>query len=385
MRKQLLFLLLAGTLALSGCGEETQTPNETKRSVEVTEIARSSIASQFTYSGKTAPSKEITVIPTIGGKVTGKYYDIGDYVRAGATLFQVDTTDLQLSVKSLEANRATAELALENAKATYDSNLPLYEAQIISESDFRQIKYAYESAQASLASLDVQAETLQKNIADCSVTSPISGYVTACNVETGAMASQAGTSYTISDLSTLLVSVGVSEQVVNTIHVGDEVSVTISAYAEAPLKGTVKTINPAASATGTYAVEISLPNPDGQMKSGMLSEVAFLAEESNDTIVLPHDVVINKDGETYVFLAQPDNTVKKSIVTTGIDTGDMVEILTGVAEGDLVVTKGQSYLSDGEAVEILNASSDETTNDTTGETTPDETTETTKTDDGKEG
>ena len=63
----------------------------------------------------------------------------------------------------------------------------------------------------------------------------------------------------------------------------------------------------------------------------------------------------------------------------------MVEILTGVAEGDLVVTKGQSYLSDGEAVEILNASSDETTDDTTGETTPDETTETTKTDDGKEG
>lgn len=380
MRKQLLFLLLAGTLALSGCGEEAQTPKETKRSVEVTEATLSNISNQFTYSGKTAPSKEITVIPTIGGKVTGKYYDIGDYVRAGATLFQVDTTDLQLSVKSLEANRATAELALENAKATYDSNLPLYEAQIISESDFRQIKYAYESAQASLASLDVQAETLQKNIADCSVTSPISGYVTACNVETGAMASQAGTSYTISDLSTLLVSVGVSEQVVNTIHVGDEVSVTISAYAEEPLKGTVKTINPAASATGTYAVEISLPNPDGQVKSGMLSEVAFLAEESNDTVVLPHDVVIDKDGETYVFLAQPDNTVKKSIVTTGIDTGDMVEILTGVTEGDLVVTKGQTYLSDGEAVEILNASSDETTDDTTGETT-----ETTKTDDGKEG
>ena len=96
----------------------------------------------------------------------------------------------------------------------------------------------------------------------------MTGVIATRGVEKGSFASQAAPAYTVMDLSTIKVEVSVSEQVLNTIQVGDKVSVLMTAASETPLTGTVATIAPAAEQTGMYTVKVELDNKDGKIKSG---------------------------------------------------------------------------------------------------------------------
>jgi len=99
---------------------------------------------------------------------------------------------------------------------------------------------------------------------------------------------------------------------------------------------------------------VELDNADGLIKAGMMAEVSFTAAKSEDTIVLPRNAVITKDDETYVYVVE-DGTAKKVMVELGIEAGETIEITKGLKDGDDVVTKGQTYISDGEAVNVVNA------------------------------
>ena len=352
MKKKSFCLALLCAAMLAGCGQTEEVVEEkTARTVETMTAGTGAISSDFSFSGKVAPSREVSVVPTIAGKVLSFGYEVGDSVGAGAVLFTVDSTDLQNNLRSVQASYDVAELQAQNAKTTLESNQILYDEGIIAKSEYDQIKLAYDTAEANLTSLQVQIDNLQKNIADCSVTSPISGVISARNIEIGSFASQSTPSYTIIDLSRVKVEVGVSEQMVNDIAVGDEVDVLLTAVSPEPLTGTVSTISPAATQAGTYTIKVELDNSRGLLKAGMLAEVKFVKEASDDAIILPRDAVMTKDGETYVYIVE-NNTAKKTIVATGIESGDQIEITEGLREGMDVVIKGQTYISDGEEVQI---------------------------------
>ena len=359
MKKKLL-IALAMCMALgTGCNKEAAEEEKTARSVEITTVGESEIASEFAYAGKAAASKEVSIAPTVPGKVTDFNYDVGDEVAEGAVLFTVDTVDLNNSLRAAEAGYNVAKLARDNAKNTYENNKLLYEEEIISKAEFDQIKYAYEAAEAQLASTQVQLDTLRKSVSDCAVTSPMKGVVTQRNVEIGGYASAGAPAYVVMDLSTIKVEVGVSEQVLNTINIGDKVDVIMTAVSEMPLEGTVSTVSPAAGQTGMYTVKIELPNAEGLIKAGMMAQVSFTAEKAEDTIVLPRNAVITKEDETYVYVVE-DGVAKKVHVELGIEAADTIEITKGLKKGDDVVTKGQTYISDGEEVNVVNAAEKET-------------------------
>lgn len=354
MKKKLLISLALCMALGTACGKEEVVEEKNLRSVEVTTVGQGDISSEFAYTGKAAPSKEVAVVPTVPGKVTNFNYEVGDKVSQGAVLFTVDTTDLQNNMRSLEASYNVAKLGRDNAKNTYENNKLLYDEEIISKQEFDQIKFAYDSAEAQLTSIQVQMDNLKKSISDCSVISPMTGVIATRGVERGGFASQGAPAYTVMDLSTIKVEVGVSEQVLNTIRVGDKVSVLMTAVSELPLEGTVSTIAPASGQTGMYTVKVELNNQDGKIKSGMMAEVSFTMESSKDTIVLPRNAVIEKDDEIYVYVVE-NGAAKKVNVELGIESGDTIEILSGLKDGDDVVTKGQTYISDGEEVNVANA------------------------------
>ena len=353
MKKKVLIALALCMALGSGCGKEEVVEEKAARSVEVLTVGKGEIASEFAYTGKAAASRQVSIVPTVPGKVTDFNFDVGDEVGQGAVLFTVDTIDLNNSLRAAEAGYNVSKLARDNAKNTYENNKLLFDEEIISKAEFDQIKYAYEAAEAQLASTQVQLDTLKKSIADCAVTSPLTGVVTQRNVEIGGFASSAAPAYVVMDLSVIKVEVGVSEQVLNMINIGDKVDVTMTAVSDLPLEGVVSTVSPAAGQTGMYTVKIELDNKDGIIKSGMMAEVNFTAAKSEDTIVLPRNAVIVKEDETYVYVVE-NNVAKKVLVEVGIEAGESIEITKGLKDGDEVVTKGQTYISDGEEVSVMN-------------------------------
>ena len=358
MKKGSGLLALICVIAMTGCAPEEEVVEEkSARSVETMTVSTDSISRDFSFSGTVAPSREVSVVPTVAGKVTGLGYEVGDSIGEGAVLFTVDSVDLENQLRSIEANYNVTKLQADNAKTTLESNQILYEEGVISKSEYDQLKLAYDTAEANLTAIEIQKENLEKNIADCSVTAPISGVISARNIEIGSFASQSSPAYTIIDLSSVKVEVGVSEQMVNQISVGDTVDVNLTAVSPEPLQGTVSTISPAATQTGTYTIKITMDNSRGLLKPGMLAEVTFVTAASDDTMLLPRDAVIDKDGETYVYIVE-NSTAKKVLVEIGIESGETVEITDGLTTDMQVVTKGQTYISDGEQVEVVRSEED---------------------------
>ena len=310
-------------------------------------------------------------------------------VEAGITsaktnLELVNGATMQSQIENAKTALENAKLNFDNVKTNYENNKVLFEAGILSQTEMNQIQLSYDSAEvayhqaeqnydlvanqmpaenqrkaedaynsavAQKASIEAQIKSAQKTISDATVTAPISGVITTKNIVAGTVLSQASPAYIITDMSKVKIDVAVTQQVINTLSVGQQVDVVLSAISQEPFQATITTINPVANAQGTYDVQVELNNPDGVLKVGMLGEVSFTKEKAENTIVLPRSCVIEKDNEIYVYIEE-NGKAKKVLVTTGIDTGENIQITSGLEEGMNVVTKGQTYLSDGDTVQI---------------------------------
>ncbi len=241
----------------------------------------------------------------------------------------------------------TAQNALDQAKTSYD----ILEKETTAE-NARKASDSLNSALASQNSAKVAVDNAKQQISYCTVTSPISGTVLSKNVTAGAMAS--GVGYQIVDLSSVKVTVNASEQIATSVNVGDPVTINIPSMSSGnQFTGSITEIPPGANSDGTYTIKISIPNTSGELKAGMFAEVYFAKSTSNNAVILDRDAVMDDDdNQYYVFVADGDKA-KKVSVTVGIDTGDTIEVTSGIDLNDKVVIKGQTYLADGDLINVV--------------------------------
>ena len=392
------------SLIMGGCSNGVEEAEQRRIAVEVETAQRGDVETRYMYSGKAKPLKEATVFSLVNGVVNKVNFEVGDFVNEGDILFEMDTEALVTNLSGLRANYQAglanvtasqvtldtvdgaqmqmqienARITYENAKSAYENAVIMYDNGFVSEDDmkrasdgYNQAKQAYEltstdlieenkkraqagldAANAQASALSAQIRAIEKNIADAKVKSPITGIVTGVNVVEDVLLSTASVPVTISDMSSVIVGVTVSEQIINSLTKGQEVDVKISAISNDLIKGQIKTINPAANRMGTYDVDIEIINTSGTVKSGMFAEVSFSREKGYNSVVVERDVVISKNNEDYVFINR-DGVAVKAIVSLGIDDGTVVQILRGVEEGDLLVVKGHKYLNDGDLLNVV--------------------------------
>ena len=147
----------------------------------------------------------------------------------------------------------------------------------------------------------------------------------------------------------------VAEDVFPGTNAGDTASVTVSAVSKESRNGTVSTLPAAANAqTNLYDVSVSLPSGT-KPPIGAFATVTFYTDRRASTIAVPTESILTgNNNEQYVFTVNADGTAATRVtVTTGLVTKDSTEIVSGLKAGDRVVTKGQSYLSDGAAVHVV--------------------------------
>lgn len=250
----------------------------------------------------------------------------------------------ELSLEQANTQYKSAQTSLEQANKSYSI--------LVNQTSKENLTKAQDSltqAQAQLESSKAQLESSKQNLTDAVVKAPISGTVSQCNVTAGANLSQGTVPFVIIGTNSVDVKVNIAEQMISSVSQGDSVKIKVSTLADKEISGTVTTVSPDANSDGTYEVKVNIPNTDGSLKSGMFAQVYFTKEKNDNAVVIPRDSIITKNDENYVFTVE-NGTAKKQIVEIGIDNGDTVEITSGLAEGMTVVTEGQTYLSDGDAV-----------------------------------
>ena len=184
------------------------------------------------------------------------------------------------------------------------------------------------------------------------VIAPISGTILSLNAAevsyVGPTAPVAG----IDGVDRLEIAVSVSEALVPKLAEGNEVDVSISALS-VQLVGTIKKIERSASMqTKLYNVAISLPEEVEGLLSGMFADVSFRTDTSTDTIVIPTEAILTTNDIQYVFVVE-NGAARYVEISTGLTGSGITEVTAGLKSGDQLVTVGQAYLSDGDAVRIV--------------------------------
>lgn len=369
MRKKISLLVVMAlilTMALSGCGkkEEAASVKEKFVSVETEASKKQNINVKTTLSAKVKPVEEADIVPKMPGKVTKVNVEIGKKVNKGDMLFTIDQTDLVNGVRSAQAaydmavaNLKIREEQIQNAKINYERMKALYEEGAISQKDFEQYELQASSTNlsASQAQVDqarVGLENAQSNLSNTRVTSPISGIVTAVNVNEGEMASSAQAAVSIANMNKVVIDTDVSEYLINKIKLGDVVDISIKSADKENFQGKITTLAPAtASNSMTYPIKIEIDNKDSMIKPGMFANVNLVTDKKENVITVPSEAVVIKDGESIVYTVK-ENVAHVNKVEIGIDNGKIVEITKGIKQGQVIVKKGQNYLEEGSKVEI---------------------------------
>ena len=400
-RKRFAAAALAGVMLLcAGCGQEEEAEEEAPSgtAVEVMEVTSGPMSAEYSLTGKVVAVSEVQVFPLLSGQVQTLSVEEGDTVSRGQTLFTVDTSTVTSTMGALQqsysATKAAtdraiesaqlgveqAELGVEQAQQAVDNAEALLEVGAAAEQDVTQARQGLQQAQAalsqaqagvaqaqaqqsaSLAQIQASMDQITTQAELGTVTAPCAGTVTAVNLVRGGMALSTQPAVVIAENGAVEVAASVAEDVYMDIKKGDNAGVVISALSDDMVNGTISEVPAAANAqTSLYDVSVSLP-ADVKPPIGAFATVTFYTDRRSDTISVPTEAILTgADDEQYVFVvdtyAEGDIAVRVT-VETGLVSNTDTEILSGLAEGDRVVVKGQSYLSDGAAVRIVTGEDD---------------------------
>lgn len=206
----------------------------------------------------------------------------------------------------------------------------------------------------------VDASRPGMNYAANPVKAPISGTVTSFGPTLGTMVSQSYSIAKISDTDELQIKINVAERFISRINNGQGAVVSFDAYPGVEFNAKVFEVSPVLDTTSrTMLVKLKVTPADPRIRAGMFAKVRLITESIKDAVVLSSDAIIRRDGKPYVFTvsrtagSEEKDSVSMVSVSEGLTVDNKTEIREGLKEGDLVVVKGQSLLTDGSKVKIL--------------------------------
>lgn len=364
----LLIIFVTLTLVVAGCStEEQEKPQEqeAKIPVEINTVEKKTISNEITLSGKAKPSKDIMVMPKMAGKVSKVNVDVGDNVNKGDVLFSLDKDDINNQVEQAKAalnaaksNYQMTKEKIDNAKKNFERTKELYEEGAVSESKYEQAKLAASDSSLAAAQSNVEQARVGYNQAldaldNAVITSPISGTVSTVNIEAGEFATNAQPSLVIVDNSNLNITMNVTEDLVDELYVGKEVTIDINTLSVDNLSGKIVTISPTQDQrTQLYPVKIQLNNNVPELKSGMFAKIVLDTDIKENVISIKSEAILD-DGERKIVFVVEGGVAKEKEVSVGLDTGYYTEITSGIKVGEKVIVKGQNYVEKGSKVDIV--------------------------------
>jgi len=268
------------------------------------------------------------------------------YEQGIASKSQFDEISAKLTV-----DQNTYQQALD-AKSIAESKIKSAQSQLhAAEAQISMTDAQVSASNAQMAASEAQLDAAKNNLDDTVLTSPINGVVLQKISEKGETISAGYPIVAIGDISNVYAEIGVTDEAVNQITKGQQAEIYIYGLNET-VTGVVDEINSLAdTTTRTFPVKIRIDNTDGKLKPGMVCR-AEIPMDNIKSIFVPIDSVIHFAEGSAVFVLNENNTVSKKTVTTGEITGDKIQIYSGLQSGDVIVTKGQFTLHDGDTVQI---------------------------------
>ena len=326
--------------------------------VKVFKVVRQRISEKLFYTSTIEAWQKITLTPDVGGKIARILVNEGDRVRKGQVLAELDAEAITLQLKQAEAALAVAQANFNNAQTNLERMERLSKEKAVSDQQYEQVKLGYDSAKAQLEQAQAAVNLAQHSLDVSILKAPFSGVIASRNAEVGDVINpmmggfspgSAGGVLTLMDFSRIKISVDVSGADIQRIQKGQAAILRVPTLPGREFKGTVSVINLAADPqTKKFGIEVSVDNPDQVLRPGTFGEIVIEVQSHENALVVPQKAVLEN---SYVFIAQDGKAAKKEIAL-GLQNTTMVEVNSGIAEGDLVIVEGNFGLEDGAPVEV---------------------------------
>jgi membrane fusion protein, multidrug efflux system len=309
--------------------------------VEAIKVATTSLPQTITAVGSLRSDESVVLRPEVAGRISAIAFQEGQRVAKGALLIRLDTAVPQAEAQQARANMVLAKNKFDRAVDLAKSNYISGQARDEAENNLKVAEAALQLSEAKLAKMDLRA--------------PFSGIIGLRSVSVGDYVKEGADLVNLESIDPLKVDFRVPEVYMRQVQVGQSLQVQLDALPGKTFEGKVFAVNPLIDAAGrAVVIRAMVRNPDTSLRPGMFARVRLITRNAQDALVLPEQALVPQGDQQFVFRIQDGKAVR-----TKVDVGQrrdaMVEILTGVAKDDVVVTAGQLKLRDGAPVTVAAA------------------------------
>ena len=330
-------------------------------------VERHDIEKVVNAAGEVRASELVTVGAQVSGKIEKLYVSVGQEVKKGDLIAEIDSTTQQNEVdinkaqlKSYQAQLEAAETSLKIAEKQYKRAQTLKKQNAVSEEDLEDAEDVYKTAKSAVTQLEssiketeISLSTAETNLGYTRITAPLDGTVVSVPVKVGQTINAAMDTPTIvqvADLSQMEILIEISEGDIVNIKPGVKVTYAILADLDNVQETTLKSIDPGLTllTNGEYTEVVGddeaiyyygrlvVPNKDGRLRIGMTTQNVIYVEDAEDVLVIPALAVKGSTEDEYVEILTEEGVQRRSI-ETGISDGLNVEVKKGLDEGEEVI------------------------------------------------
>lgn len=278
------------------------------------------------------PNEKATVAPSMSGKLESISFKLGSRVSKGQTIGKIDTKTLNVQLKNLQ-------LTVDKLKRDLDRNKELFDGRALSETQYLDSKFAYESRQ-------IEMEQLKQQISDSYIISPISGTITDKKYVAGEFVGAGSPVATVEDVDILKIYVFINQSEVRFVKLGQSVAISAAVTPDKSFNGTVTYVAPSADNNYNYKVEVQVKvkeNPE--LKAGTYVQVSFKTNTEASALQIPKKALVEGVKNAYVYVQNGDRAEKR-FIRVGRENGEYIEVIEGLKENEKVVIDGQINIVD---------------------------------------
>jgi RND family efflux transporter MFP subunit len=333
--------------------------------VELASVKRADMAEKITVVGNLIGEATVEAVPKVAGRLESISVRLGDRVRRGQMLAKIEDRELLEQVRqaqaSFEVSAATIrqrEADLRFAQTNLDRSRNLFDRQLIPRQTFDDAEARYQAAAAQLDLAKAQhqqslarLDELKINLGNTVITSPVNGFVGKRTLDPGAWVTPNSALLSVVDISVVRMVANVVEKDLRRISAGQRASVAVDAFPGEEFSGRIARISPVLDpATRTAQIEVEIGNGNFRLKPGMYARVDFTVERRDHTLVVPANALVDVQGTHGVFRPAEGDIAKFHPIKVGLTSDELVEVASGLSEGDRIVTTGAAALREGDKI-----------------------------------
>ncbi len=339
-------LILAVLLSSCGGGPPQDNPafptsrgeGESSFPVIAVPVVRKTISEYLEATTTLEAERQIDVLAATPGQVTGVFTEVGQRVTSGEVLASLDRREILLEVKE-------AELNAENYAGTFKRTVELMKTTPVSKEEYERQKYQLEASK-------IQLQRARIKLGNTEIRSPIEGIITARWIHVGTTVSGNQKVFSVGDFDPLFAFIHIPERDIDRVKINQGVTLESESLAEEEIEGFIKRIDPVVdSASGTVKILIQVSALAGRLRPGMFVILRVPIETRPEALVIPKKALVFERDRELVFVIK-EGEARQTVVELGLSERDLVQVLSGLQEGEMVITIGQEALRDGAKVRL---------------------------------